>query len=212
MKNIFLSLLSSIVFWAASNAQNDNVDRNQKLIEAKNSFEIVQSTEAKTPISFQKIILFKQPALINNSYYDAFVFKTSRGGYLYWSFQMDTTYLGSWYMLKDTTLSYLPSAIDSTHLYSSHMLKNPTKKEQKKIQYFSDFNFDGKRLTLTPLFTAGQSSVPKLEANSVYIIWFEAKTKNIPAGGVPTIISLNLLEDNAISVKDFFAGYFTFDN
>ena len=212
MKKRILALFSSTLFFGSLNAQNEKQILNEKLIEGKNSFEIVQSTESKTPISFQKIALFTRPILISNKYYDAFVFKTTKGGYLYWSFQMDTTYLGSWYMLKYITNSSWSFLTDSTHFDSLYMPKGTPKVEKKNINYFSDFNFDGKALRETPLFTMGQSSVPKLEPNSEYIIWFEAKTKYFPSEGVPTIVSINLVEDNSISVRDFFAKYFNLDN
>jgi hypothetical protein len=189
MKKIIPALLSSTVFFASLNAQNEKQIRDQRLIESKSSFEIVQSTEAKTPVTFQKITLFKHPVFILNEYYDAFVFKTSQGGYLYWSFQMDGAYLGAWYMLKYTT-----------------------NKDEKNISYFSDFGFDENASKKTGLFTMGQNSTTKLEANSEYIIWFLAKTKDLPSDGVPTIISLNLIEDGAGSVKDFFAQYFNLEN
>jgi len=189
MKKIIFALISSAIFIASLRAQNEKQIRNQKLIEAKSSFEIVQSIEAKTPVTFQKIILFKHPLLILNNYYDAFVFKTSQGGYLYWSFQMDSTYLGGWYMLRYTA-----------------------NKDEKNSNYFSDFSFDDNALKKTSLSTIGQNSTSKLEPNSEYIIWFAAKTKNLPSDGIPTIISLNVIEDGAMSVKDFFAKFFKFDN
>ena len=202
MKKIIFALLSSTVFFVSLNAQKEipalkdtawkivapkKQTRNQILIEAKSSFEIVQSTEAKTPVTFQKITLFKHPILISDNYYDAFVFKSSQGGYLYWSFQMDSTYLGGWYMLK----------------YS-------TNKDEKHSNYFSEFGSDDNALKKTSLFTIGQNSTSKLEANSEYIIWFVAKTKDLPSDGVSTIISLNLIEDGVMSIKEFFAKYFNF--
>ena len=189
MKRIIYALLSSVVFFGSLKAQSEKQIRSQKLIEAKSSFEIVQSTEAKTPVTFQKITLFKHPILISNNYYDAFVFKTSQGGYLYWSFQMDSTYLGGWYMLKYTI-----------------------NKDEKNSNYFSEFGSDDNASKKTSLSTIGQNSTSKLEANSEYIIWFVAKTKNLPSDGVSTIISLNLIEDGVMSVKEFFAKYFNFDN
>ena len=194
------------------NAQSEKQSRDQKLIEAKSSFERVQTTDAKTPVTFQKIPLFKHPILISNTYYDAFVFKTTKSAYLYWSFQMDSTYLGSWYMLKYTTNSSWSFLTDSTHFDSLYMPNSTTKKGNKNINYFSDFSYDDKALRETSLFTMAQSSVPKLDPNSEYIIWFEAKIKDFPPEGVATIVSLNLLEDNAIDVKDFFAKYFTLQN
>ena len=208
MKKKFLLLFSFTVFFASSNAQNDQDLLSQKFIEAKSSFEIVQGTEAETPVTFQKITLFKHPIVISNKYYDAFVFKSSKGGYLYWSFRMDGRYLGGWYMLKYTTNSSWSFLTDSTHFDSLSVPESVTQKEKKNINYFSDFSYDANAL----LFTMGQNSVPRLDANSEYIIWFEAKTKDFPSEGVPTIVSINLLEENVISVKQFFANYFTLHN
>jgi len=188
MTKMILALLSSTVFFLGLNAQNEKQIRDQRLLEAKSSFEIVQSTEAKAPITFQKITLFKHPIFILNNYYDGFVFKTSKGGYLYWSFQMDSAYLGGWYMLKCTT------------------------KKDENSNYFSDFGSDDNALRKTSLSTIGQNSTSKLEANSEYIIWFVTKTKNVPSDGVSTIISLNLIEEGGVSVKDFFSKIFNFDN
>ena len=149
MKTIILALLSSTLFFVSVNAQTEKQILNQKLIDAKHSLATVQSTAAKTPISFQKITLFKRPILISNKdyeahafkiprlipdkYYDAFVFKSTKGGYLYWSFQMDSTYLGSWYMLKYATNSSRSSPTDSI--------------TKKNINYFSDFSYDAKTST-----------------------------------------------------------------
>lgn len=210
MRKIFLPLVSSTIFFLGSRAQNENDIQSQKLMEAKSSFEIVQCTEGKTPVTFQKITLFKHPILISDKYYDAFVFKTALEGYLYWSFQMDSTYLGGWYMIK-----YATKKMDSVSLDWSK-LKNTTNKDKKNSSYFSDFSFDDSALKNTSLFTIGQKSDLKLDANAEYIIWFAAKTKNLPPGGIPAIISINLIDDRlvenkVISVKQFFAGYFTFN-
>jgi len=224
MKKLYLALLSSTFFFLSVHAQNEKQVLNQKLSEAKNSFAIVQSTVADTTISFKRITLFRHPIVISNKdydshafkiprlipdkYYDAFVFKTIQGGYLYWSFQMDTTYVGAWYMLKyDSSRS-----ADSVHSDSMNVQIGARTKGSKNINYFTDFSYVSKPLKETSLFTMGQGSALKLEPNSEYIVWFESKTKDLPAEGVPTIVSVNILEDNRTSVKEFFAKYFNLDN
>lgn len=212
MKKRFIALFTATFFFVSLNAQNETQILNHALISAKNSFDILESTEAKDPVSFQQISLFKRPISISNTYYDAIVFKTRKGGYLYWSFQMDTTYIGAWYMIKCDKSSYWSFLSDSTKYDSSNLPLSKIGEEKKNINYFSDFSFNESALSHTSLFTMGQKSVLKLEANTEYIIWFQLKNNDLPIDGVQTIISLNLLDDNGISVKDFFSKYFELSN
>lgn len=143
--------------------------------------EINSELKINSVIAFQKPLFMYGPDFISEKlkYWSAFRFKTTKAGYLYWSFSTDSFFSPTWYIQK--------------------VLKTDQEfKEEKDKSYFKSF--------LSKETTFYQKTAIPLEANSEYIIRFSLSEEeyNKFKKGVALSISLNLLENNAIKIEDFF--------
>ena len=165
-------------------------NRNRVIIESATPFATVNINANPASLLFDTITLFKNYVRVGNlknpsliQYRDCFSFKTDKPGFLYWSW-------------------IFPGQNPERFGLSFFIHKVTTDKNEKQLEkhkaYFTDFDILKDRWV--------QKTNLPLDSNSTYLIGFEFSGSDTLTvkNGLRTILTLNVLPENLISVKDYF--------